>query len=80
MAGYQLVNSQRVAKFDGFDLVDKEGNIRKPADYRDRYESLGTYTVIDPKGNQMHVMEHIWDVVLYVRTLPGASQKQNSQK
>ncbi len=55
VAGYQPVNSQRAAKFDGFDLVDKEGNIRKPADYRDRYESLGTYTVIDPKGNQMHV-------------------------
>lgn len=55
VAGYQPVNSQRTAKFDGFDLVDKEGNIRKPADYRDRYELLGTYTVVDPKGNQMHV-------------------------
>jgi hypothetical protein len=54
VAGYQPVNSQRTAKFDGFDLVDKEGNIRKPADYRDPYESLGIYTVIDPKGNQMH--------------------------
>jgi hypothetical protein len=55
VAGYQPVNSQRTAKFDGFDLVDKDGNIRKPADYRDRYELLGTYTVVDPKGNQMHV-------------------------
>jgi hypothetical protein len=39
VTGYQPVNSQRTAKFDGFDLVDKEENIRKPA---------GTYTVIDP--------------------------------
>jgi hypothetical protein len=54
VAGYQPVNSQRTAKFEGFDLVDKEENIRKPADYRERYESLGTYTVIDPKRNQMH--------------------------
>jgi hypothetical protein len=54
VAGYQPVNSQRTARFAGFDLVDKEENIRKPADYRDRYESLGTYTVIDAKGNQMH--------------------------
>jgi hypothetical protein len=41
--------------FNGFDLVDKSGNIRKPADYRDLYQLLGTYTVLDPKGNQMHV-------------------------
>ena len=55
VSGYQPVKSQGTAKFDGFDLVDKEGNIRKPADYRDRYELLGTYTVLDAKGNQMHV-------------------------
>ena len=41
--------------FKGFDLVDKAGNIRKPPQYRDLYQSLGTYTVLDPKGNQMHV-------------------------
>ena len=47
--------SQRAEKFNGFDLVDKEGNIRKPADYRDHFELLGAYAVLDPKGNQMHV-------------------------
>jgi hypothetical protein len=41
--------------FNGLDLVDKAGNIRKPAGYRDFYQMLGTYTVLDPKGNQMHV-------------------------
>ena len=54
VAGYQPVNSQRTAKFDGFDLVDKEENIRRSVEYRDRYESLGSYTVIDRKGNQIH--------------------------
>jgi hypothetical protein len=38
-----------------FALVDKAGNIAKPAGYRDTYETLGTYFVLDPAGNQMHV-------------------------
>jgi hypothetical protein len=54
LAGYQLAQPQTNSTSNGFDLVDKAGNIRKPADYRTRYESLGTYTVLDPKGNQMH--------------------------
>lgn len=52
---YKPVSSQNMKSFNGLELVDKEGNIRKPADYRETYELLGTYTVIDPKGNQMHV-------------------------
>src|SRR5580704_12138003 len=56
LAGSQPVHPQRTASFNGFELVDKDGNItKKPADYRDHYELLGTYTVLDPKGNQMHV-------------------------
>ena len=39
---------------DGFKLVDKTGNIRKPDDYRETYQMLGAYTILDPKGNQMH--------------------------
>jgi hypothetical protein len=46
---------QSTTNFKGFDLVDKAGNIRKPAQYRDLYQMLGTYTVLDPKGDQMHV-------------------------
>ena len=38
-----------------FSLVDKAGNIAKPADYRDKYQALGTYFVLDPAGNQMHM-------------------------
>jgi len=37
------------------ELVDKTGNIRKPADYRDRYQALGTFFIKDPVGNEeMH--------------------------
>ncbi|MGC4048393.1 MAG: cytochrome P460 family protein [Paludibaculum sp.] len=39
---------------DGFKLVDKAGNIRKPNNYREQYQMIGAYTVLDPKGNEMH--------------------------
>ena len=55
LAGHGQAQSQTAARFNGFDLVDKTGNIRKPGDYRERYEALGTYTVIDPNGDQMHM-------------------------
>jgi cytochrome P460 len=66
LAGYQLVSSQktsssqkttryRTAGFNGYELVDQTGNIRKPTDFRDRYQVLGTWMVLDPKGNEMHV-------------------------
>jgi Cytochrome P460 len=55
MAGYPQVAPKGETSFNGFSLVDKAGNIRKPADYRDKYETLGTWMVLDPKGNQMHV-------------------------
>ena len=54
LAGYQLVKPQSNSSYNGFDLVDKTGNIRKPADYRDHYQALGTFTVLDPKGDEMH--------------------------
>jgi Cytochrome P460 len=54
LAAYRPASSQGPDSFNGFDLVDKAGNIRKPTDYRDRYQALGTYAVLDPKGNQMH--------------------------
>lgn len=54
-AGYQQAKSQATNSYNGFDLVDQAGNIRKPADYRDHYQALGTYTVRDSKGDQMHL-------------------------
>jgi len=47
--------AQSKSPFNGFELGDKTGNIRKPDDYRDLYQMLGAYMVLDPKGNQMHV-------------------------
>jgi len=56
LTGDQPVNSQAAGKtFNGFELVDKTGNIRKPADYRDHYELFGSWFVLDPTGNQMHI-------------------------
>jgi Cytochrome P460 len=53
--GFQLrINAQGKAPFDGFKLVDKNGNISKPADYRDVFQMMGAYAVIDPKGNELH--------------------------
>jgi hypothetical protein len=54
LAGYQELKPQPQNSYGGFDLVDKAGNIRRPSDVRDRYQALGTYMVLDPKGNQMH--------------------------
>ena len=47
---YRQVLAQKPASFNGFDFVDKSGNIRKPTDYRDLYQTLGTYFVLVPKG------------------------------
>ena len=51
LAGYQQVKSQSNSSYSGWDLVDKAGNIRKPADYRDRYQALGTFSVVDLNGD-----------------------------
>src|SRR6266852_4835444 len=62
LVGYRFVNSQKTSSpqsassFNGFELVDKTGNIRKPADYRDHDQALGTWAVLDPTGNQLHVV------------------------
>ena len=55
LTGHQPINSQSVGSHSGFDLVDKTGNIRKPADVRDRYQALGVYTPVDLNNNtEMH--------------------------
>ena len=64
LVAYQQVKSQNnSSSYNGFDLVDKAGNIRKPADVRDRYQLLGAYAVFDPtsmapgsksEGDDMH--------------------------
>jgi hypothetical protein len=55
LTGQQPINSQSVSSHNGFDLVDKTGNIRKPADFRDLYQALGVYTPVDLNNNtEMH--------------------------
>jgi hypothetical protein len=51
LMGYQQVKSQSDSSYNGWDLVDKAGNIRKPTDYRDRYQALGTFSVVDLNGD-----------------------------
>ena len=50
LAGYH-VQSQSNSGSNGFDLVDKAGIIHKPADYRDRFQALGVFSVADLNGN-----------------------------
>jgi hypothetical protein len=54
LASALAVSVRGGAQYDKLDLVDAKGNIRRPPDYRDRYQVLGAYTVLDPKGNEMH--------------------------
>src|SRR5262244_722851 len=54
LAAYQS-KPQGNGNYNGLDLVDKTGNIIKPADYRDLYQALGTFFVRDPIGaEEMH--------------------------
>jgi hypothetical protein len=70
LGSFRQAAAQNKASFDGFKLVDKTGNIRKPDDYRDLYPMLGAYTVLDPKGNQMH----------YTWASPGAAEYYRRNK
>src|SRR5262249_35413302 len=54
LAGSLAIAVRGDTPYDHLDLVDAAGHIRKPSDYRDRYQSLGVYTVLDPNGNEMH--------------------------
>jgi Cytochrome P460 len=68
LTGQQPVRWQSKGSADGFDLVDKAGNIRNPSDVRDLYRLLGTYTVeLDPKGEEMHVTYASPDAAKYYR-------------
>jgi hypothetical protein len=56
---------QRDAQSDPFDLVDAKGNIRKPENFRDRYQVLGVFTPADLNNEtQMH----------YTYASPGAAE------
>jgi len=45
------VKSQNKASVSGFDLVDKNGIISKPADYREKFQALGVFSVANQSGD-----------------------------
>ena len=45
------VKSQSKTSGSGFDLVDKNGIISKPSDYRDKFQILGVFSVADQSGD-----------------------------
>jgi hypothetical protein len=45
-----MVRPQSNSGPNGYDLVDKDGILHKPADYRDRYQALGVFSVADLNG------------------------------
>jgi Cytochrome P460 len=68
--GQLLLNGQSRGGYDGFKLVDKSGNISKPPNYRDTFRVMGTYAVIDVKGNELH----------YSYASPGAIESYRRDK
>jgi len=51
----EQVKSPGKTGVSGFDLVDKNGIISKPADYRDKYQALGVFSVATQSGDtEMH--------------------------
>ncbi len=49
--GCRQAKAENNTSYNGFDLVDKAGNIRKPPGYRDLYQALGTFAVVDLNGD-----------------------------
>ena len=51
---FREANAQTKKSLDGLKLADKTDNISKPVEFRDMYQMIGAYTVLDPKGNRIH--------------------------
>src|ERR1041384_2336301 len=49
-SGYP-VKSEDKTSASGFDLVDKNGIISKPADYREKFQALGVFSVATQSGD-----------------------------
>ena len=50
LASYEVQSQSDSKGSNGYDLVDKDGILHKPADYRDRYQALGVFSVADLNG------------------------------
>jgi Cytochrome P460 len=56
------------------DLVDAKGNIRKPQGYRDRYQMLGAYVVLDPTSMVADALKANADEMHYTYASPGTAE------
>src|SRR4029453_18030603 len=56
------------------DLVDAKGNIRKPPEYRDRYQVLGAYVVLDPTSMVNDAPKPNGDEMHYTYASPGTAE------
>jgi len=50
-SGCRQAKAENNTSYNGFDLVDKAGTIRKPPGYRDLDQALGTFAVVDLNGD-----------------------------
>jgi Cytochrome P460 len=62
------------AQNEHLDLVDEKGNIRKPQDYRDRYQMLGAYVVLDPTSMVTDAPKPSGDEFHYTYASPGTAE------
>jgi len=63
-SGYP-VKSEDKTSASGFDLVDKNGIISKPADYREKFQALGVFSVATQSGDtELH----------YTYAMPGTAE------
>ena len=62
------------AQDDHLDLADAKGNIRKPPEYRDRYQLLGAYVVLDPTSMVADAAKSNADEMHYTYASPGTAE------
>jgi hypothetical protein len=80
LAASVVVTSQSDTPYDGFKLVDAAGSIRKPPDYRDRYQLLGTYTVLDPTSMVNDAPKPNGDEMHFTYASPGTAEFYRKNK
>src|SRR5262245_45543814 len=56
------------------DSVDAKGNIRRPPEYRDRYQVLGAYVVLDPTSMVADAPRSNADELHYTYASPGTAE------
>src|SRR5262245_24441511 len=68
------------AQDEHLDLADAKGNIRKPPEYRDRYQLLGAYVVLDPTSMVADAPKSNGDEMHYTYASPGTAEFYRKNK